>query len=158
MEWDWLIWLGIVGVLVVAEMFSLDLVLLMLAGGAAAGAITGAFTDNVVIEIVVALVVSTALLGAVRPSMVQRLHRGPELILGTRKLIGLRAIAPGRITAHAPGQIKIDGELWTAQPYDETVVIEPGTTVEVLEIRGATAYVHPLPELKSGLDAGLETE
>lgn len=148
MQWDWLIWLGVAGVLVVAELFSLDLVLLMLAGGACAGALTGAFTDNVVIEAVVALVVAMALLGLVRPNMIRRLHTGPELVLGTRKLIGLRAVTPGRITAHAPGQIKIDGELWTAQPYDETLVIEPGTTVEVLEIRGATAYVHPLPELE----------
>jgi len=155
-HWDWLIWLGLGGVLVVAELFSLDLVLLMLAGGAFAGALTGVFTDNVVIEAVVGLVVATALLGVVRPNMVRRLHNGPELVLGTRKLIGLRAVAPGRITAHAPGQIKIDGELWTAQPYDETLVIEPGTTVEVLEIRGATAYVHPLPELQSELDAGLD--
>lgn len=146
---DWLIWLGLAGVLVVAELFSLDLILLMLAVGAAAGALTATVADNIVIEAVVALVVSLALLGAVRPSMVKRLHQGPELVLGTRKLIGLRAIAPGRITAHSPGQIKIDGELWTAQPYDETLVIEPGTTVEVLEIRGATAYVHPLPELES---------
>lgn len=146
MAWDWLIWLGLAGVLVVAEMFSLDLILLMLAGGALAGSLTGAFTNDFIVQVVVALVVSMALLGVVRPSMIKRLHQGPELVLGTRKLIGLRAIAPGRITAHSPGQIKIDGELWTAQPYDETLVIEPGTTVEVLEIRGATAYVHPLPE------------
>ena len=27
--------------------------------------------------------------------------------------------------------------------------IEPGSTVEVLEIRGATAYVHPVPSIES---------
>ena len=39
------------------------------------------------------------------------------------------------------------GEIWSAQPYDETLTIEPGETVEVFEIRGATAYVHPIPRL-----------
>jgi membrane protein implicated in regulation of membrane protease activity len=145
---DWLIWLGVGALLVIAEMFSLDLVLLMLAGGAFAGALTASVTDNWVIEAVVALVVAMALLGLVRPELVRKLHGGPELVLGTRKLIGERAIAPATISAHQPGQIKIDGELWTARPYDQYLVIEPGTTVEVLEIRGATAYVHPVPELE----------
>ncbi|MEX0427153.1 NfeD family protein [Nocardioides sp. DS6] len=145
---DWLIWLGAGALLVVAELFSLDLILLMLACGAFAGAITGVFVDSVVLEAIVALVVAIGMLGVVRPSLVARLHHGPELILGTRKLLGCRAIAPGTISAHQPCQLKIDGELWTAQPYDEHLVIEPGTTVEVLEIRGATAYVHPVPELE----------
>jgi len=145
---DWLIWLGAGALLVVAELFSLDLILLMLACGAFAGAITGAFTDSVVLEAVVALVVAIGMLGVVRPGLVARLHHGPELVLGTRKLLGVRAVTPGTMSAHQPCQIKIDGELWTAQPYDEHLVIEPGTTVEVLEIRGATAFVHPVPELE----------
>jgi membrane protein implicated in regulation of membrane protease activity len=29
------------------------------------------------------------------------------------------------------------------------MVIEPGQTVEVLKIKGATAYVHPVPTLES---------
>ena len=54
-----------------------------------------------------------------------------------------------RITGLEPGRVKLGGEIWTAKPYDETLVIEPGSTVEVLEIRGATAYVHPCTELES---------
>lgn len=144
---DWLLWLGAGAVLVVAELFSLDLILLMLACGAFAGAITGAFTGNVVIEAIVAFVVALSMLGLVRPGLLGRLHQGPELVLGTRKLLGERAVTPATISAQQSCQIKIDGELWTAQPYDEFLVIEPGTTVEVLEIKGATAYVHPVPEL-----------
>ena len=37
--------------------------------------------------------------------------------------------------------MRIDGEVWTARAYDEDAVIEPGTRVEVVEIRGATALV-----------------
>ena len=44
--------------------------------------------------------------------------------------------------------VKVTGETWTAQPYDETLTIAPGETIEVLEIRGATAYVHPIPRLE----------
>jgi membrane protein implicated in regulation of membrane protease activity len=49
----------------------------------------------------------------------------------------------------APGRIRLAGEIWSAQPYDETLSIEAGETVEVFEIRGATAFVHPLPRLES---------
>ena len=52
------------------------------------------------------------------------------------------------VTALAPGRVRLAGDVWSAQPYDETLTIEPGETVEVFEIRGATAYVHPVPRLE----------
>jgi membrane protein implicated in regulation of membrane protease activity len=48
-----------------------------------------------------------------------------------------------------PGRIRLAGEIWSAQPYDDTVTIEPGETVDVLQIKGATALVHPVPRLES---------
>ncbi len=41
------------------------------------------------------------------------------------------------------GRVRIDGEEWTARAYDETLVIPPGTTVDVIEISGTTALVYP---------------
>ncbi len=38
------------------------------------------------------------------------------------------------------GVVKIDGEVWTARAFGDEV-IEPGTRVHVMEIRGATALV-----------------
>ena len=146
-EWDWALWTALGALLVVGELFSLDLILLMLAAGAFAGAVTGAFTDSFVLQAIVALVVSVSMLAVVRPGLAKRLHNGPEIQIGAEKLIGVQGVADVAISSQQPGQIKLDGELWTAQPYDETLVIEAGTPVEVLEIRGATAYVHPLPEL-----------
>jgi membrane protein implicated in regulation of membrane protease activity len=43
--------------------------------------------------------------------------------------------------------VKIGGEVWTARPYDEDQVIEPGAKVDVFVIKGATALVHQVPEL-----------
>ena len=73
--------------------------------------------------------------------------RAPSCRLGTTKLVGQRAVVTERITGLAVGRIKLAGEIWSAAPYDEHVTIEPGATVEVFEIRGATAYVHPVAEL-----------
>jgi membrane protein implicated in regulation of membrane protease activity len=152
MDWlsdhAWAVWLGIAAFLGIAEMLSLDLVLVMLAVGALGGAVTAAAGGAVVLQLLVAALVSVAMLWLVRPSLVERLHQGPELKLGTSKLIGQRATVTQRITGLSVGQIRLAGETWSAAPYDEHLVIEPGATVEVLEIRGATAYVHPLPELE----------
>lgn len=146
-EHVWAVWVGLAALLGVAELVSLDLVLVMLAAGALGGAVTAAAGGAVVLQLLVAAVVSVGMLALVRPSLVARLHSGPELKLGTSKLIGARGTVTVRITGLAAGQIRLAGETWTAAPYDEDGVIEPGATVEVFEIRGATAYVHPVPEL-----------
>ena len=51
------------------------------------------------------------------------------------------------ITGLQTGRVMLGGEIWSAAPYDENVTIAPGETVEVLQIKGATAYVHPMPSL-----------
>lgn len=152
MDWlsdhAWAVWVGIAAFLGIAELLSLDLVLVMLAVGALGGAVTAAAGGAVVLQLIVAALVAIGMLWLVRPSLVARLHQGPDLKLGTGKLIGQRATVTQRITGLTTGQIRLAGETWTAAPYDEHIVIESGETVEVLEIRGATAYVHPVPELE----------
>src|SRR5690348_15413847 len=125
----WAAWLGIAALLSIAELASLDLVLIMLAVGAIAGMFTSFVTDSVTAQVLVAVVASIAMLAVVRPGLTRRLHTGPDLVLGSATLLGKQAITPVRLSAHESGQIKIDGELWTAKPYDETLVIQPGETV-----------------------------
>ncbi len=152
---DWLrdhlteTWLAMAIVFGVAEMFSLDLVLLMLAVGAVAGMIASVVGLPFAIQAIAAAAASVACLALVRPTLVKRLHSGPELSLGHGKLVGTQGVVTERITGLQVGRVRVGGEIWTAAPYDETLTIEPGDTVEVLEIRGATAYVHPIPSLES---------
>lgn len=142
-------WLGLAVLLGVAEMFSLDLVLAMLAVGAVAGTVTSLATDLILVQFLVAILTSLGMLALVRPNLVLKLQTGPELRLGHTKLIGTQGTVTRTVTALSPGEVKLSGQEWTAQPYDETLTIESGETVEVLDIRGATAYVHPLPRLES---------
>lgn len=148
-EHMWEAWLGLAILLGVAEMFSLDLILLMLAVGAMAGMVTAAFDANLVIQVLVASAASVGALALVRPNLVKRFETGPDLRLGHGKLVGQQGKVTEQISALEHGQIKLAGEIWTAAPYDEHLVIEPGETVEVFQIRGATAYVHPIPRLDS---------
>jgi membrane protein implicated in regulation of membrane protease activity len=144
----WETWLAISIALGVAEMFSLDLILAMLAAGAVIGMVTALLGLPIFVQVLAALAASTAMLAFVRPAFVKRLHGGPELSLGHGKLVGTRGLVTEEITGLAPGRIKAGGEIWTALPYDEHLRIAPGETVEILQIRGATAYVHPVATLE----------
>ena len=152
MEWlqdnAWAGWLGLALVLGSAEMLSLEMTLLMLAIGALAGAATAGVTDVFAVQALVAALVSAGMLAVVRPSVVKRLHAGPDLRTGTAALVGTEATAVAEISPSG-GLVKLAGETWTARPYDESAVIGEGARVQVLEIRGATALVIEIPQLES---------
>jgi membrane protein implicated in regulation of membrane protease activity len=60
---------------------------------------------------------------------------------GTAALVGAKATVVQRVDAGG-GRVRIGGEEWTARPYMDGDVYEPGTQVEVAEIKGATALVY----------------
>ena len=151
MEWLgdhlWAAWLLLAVALGVAEMTSLNLILIMLAVGAVVGALAALASFPFALQLLLAAGSSVAMLALVRPNLVRKLDVGPELVTGTRKLVGQTGVVTEEMSAHHPGGIKIAGEIWSACPYDDQLTIAPGATVEVFEIRGATVYVHPTGEL-----------
>jgi len=148
----WETWLAVAVLLGIAEMFSLDLFLAMLAIGALAGMVTALAGAPLVVQALVAAGVSVATLGFVRPTLAKRLHGGPDLPLFTDRLVGESAIVTAEISGHAPGRVRLSGEIWTAEARDKDVLLTPGDPVEVVEIRGATAIVAPTspPAIGSG--------
>ena len=66
----------------------------------------------------------------------------PRLRTGAAALIGKQAVVLERIANdEGMGTVRIDGEVWTARSYNDDAVIERGTRVDVVEIKGATALV-----------------
>ena len=142
----WGAWLGLALLLGVAEMFSLNLILLMMAVGALVGMLAALLAAPVALQLLLAAGTSVAMLALVRPEVVRRMHRGPDLKSGSAALIGKEGFAIAEINAHG-GQVKLDGEVWSARPYIDDDVIPAGAKVQLFEIRGATAYVHEVPQL-----------
>jgi membrane protein implicated in regulation of membrane protease activity len=140
-DYMWASWLALAVLFGVLELVSLDLFLVMLAGGAVVGSVTAGVGGPVPLQIVLALVSAVALLGVIRPGVVRRLHSGPDLKTGADALIGKRATVLRELVHGMPGRVKIGGEEWTAEPYDEDDRIEAGEVVDVVQIKGATAYV-----------------
>jgi membrane protein implicated in regulation of membrane protease activity len=134
------IWLVAGVLLAIAELFTLDFVLIMLSVGAFAAAGVGLALPPVV-QVIVFAAVSALGLGAVRPAIKKRLHRGADpAVMGMDAIEGAEATVIEQV-AEGHGMVKIGGELWSARPYDATQVMEPGVLVRVVEVKGATALV-----------------
>ena len=136
-----LIWLIAALALAGAEALTGDLFLLMLSGGALAAAGSNFLLDwPIWADGAVFLVVSVLLLVLVRPVLRKRLSSGKGLPEPARALEGKSALVLDRVARHQ-GQVKLDGEVWTARPLNDNDVYEPGDHVTVVHIDGATAVV-----------------
>lgn len=136
-----LLWLIGALALAGAETLTGDMFLLMLSGGALAAAasswLTGwpLWSDGAVF-----LAVSVLLLVLVRPALRRRVAAGAGIETGARALPGKSALVLDRV-AHSAGRVKLDGDVWTARPFNDGDVYEPGELVTVMRIDGATAVV-----------------
>jgi membrane protein implicated in regulation of membrane protease activity len=138
---DWAIWLILAAVLAAGEVLaSFTFILGPIAIAALVPAIAAAVGAPLAAQIALFIVASLASLLLVRPIARRHLRTPASIRTGTAALIGTRAVVLDRVDADH-GQVKIGGEVWTARPYDEDDVYEPGARVEVVKIQGATALV-----------------
>ncbi|MCX5408833.1 NfeD family protein [Streptomyces sp. NBC_00335] len=138
----WLMWLIAAAVLAGAEIFTLTAALGMLAGAALVTAGFAAAGVPPLVQFLVFTVVASLSVLFVRPIAVRHLLQPQAERFGTDALVGKAAYVVSEVTGLG-GRVRIGGEEWTARAYDETLVIPPGTTVDVVEISGATALVYP---------------
>jgi membrane protein implicated in regulation of membrane protease activity len=136
----WVIWLIVAVVFGVGEILTLGFFLAPFAGGALVAAVVSGAGAGAFASWATFLVVSLVLLAALRPVALRHMRQAPRLRTGTAALVGRTGTVVERVTSDE-GCVRIEGEIWTARPFDEDHVIEAGTRVHVLEIRGATALV-----------------
>jgi membrane protein implicated in regulation of membrane protease activity len=142
-ENSWAIWLSLAFLLGIAEIMSLDLVLIMLAVGALAGAGIAVLAPSVWwLQILVAAAVSITMLFLLRPTLLAKVRSMPGYRSSADKMVGSTGVAISQIDKSG-GEIKVDGQSWSARPYSSDVVIEQGTEIEVYEIDGVIAVVYP---------------
>jgi membrane protein implicated in regulation of membrane protease activity len=137
----WVIWLIVAGALAVGEVVTVGLVLGFVAAGATLAAIVAVAGAGVALQLVAFALGAIALLAFLRPIAMRHVQVPRAIRTGTAALVGAKALVLERVDAHG-GRVKIGGEVWSARSYDGAQVIEPGSTVEVFEIQGATALVY----------------
>jgi membrane protein implicated in regulation of membrane protease activity len=138
----WLIWLVVAVVLGVAEAFSLTASLGVLGAAALVTAGFAALGLPLVGQFVVFAVAATLGVVLVRPIALRHLQQPQLARFGVDALVGKRAYVV-REVSDRDGLVRIDGEEWTARPFDESLVIPVGAAVDVMRISGTTAFVYP---------------
>ncbi len=139
---SWVLWIIAACALGVGEVLTMGFFLAPFAAGALVAALVAALGGGTLASLGFFAGISLFILLVVRPLAREHRRLPPHLRTGTAALVGHDAVVLERIAnREGAGCVKIDGEVWTARAYDEDDVIEVGTRVQVMEIRGATALV-----------------
>jgi membrane protein implicated in regulation of membrane protease activity len=149
-EWGWVLWLALILVFVIIEVFTLDFTFLMLAAGSLGGLAAGFFRAPIWAQIVIAGVLALLLLFLVRPSLLRAFRKGGDPTpSNVDALLGLTGVVVTENAARI--QVKLaNGETWTSRLADDVdgELVE-GERVVVTAIEGATAVVVPAPTTTS---------
>jgi membrane protein implicated in regulation of membrane protease activity len=152
-EWTQVIvWIALVLVLGVVEVFTLDFVFIMLAAGAAGGLVAALLGAEWWLSALIAAALALLLLAVVRPRVLRALNRGADPHrTGIEGLVGMSGTVALAFTPSAPGQVRLaNGETWSARFAPGSTDRTPplGTRVVVESIEGSTAVVRT--EQKAG--------
>jgi membrane protein implicated in regulation of membrane protease activity len=138
------IWIIVAVLLGVAELFTGTLVLAMVAGGAALAGVAAALGAPFWLQAVLFGVGSVASVWGLRPFLRQALESDRSddrpRTFGTRAIEGADARVVETVDLSG-GLVEIAGDNWTAYPLEPDQVLEPGDSVTVVEIKGATVIV-----------------
>ena len=139
----WQAWLIIAGLFFVGEIATVGFLIFWFGVGALIAMLVSFFTSNIIIQTTIFVISSTILIFATKPFVkkfadVKKTNTNVYSIIGKTALV-IKTIDP----IHSVGQIKINGEVWTAES-ENNQVIDEGSEVEVLEIKGVKAIVKPI--------------
>jgi len=137
----WVLWVIVACAFGIGEMLTTGFFLAPFAIGAGLAAAADAAIGSTAAWVVF-ITVALLTLVIVRPIVRSHLKMPPQMRTGAAALVGKQAIVLERIAnREGVGCVKIDGEVWTARSLMDDQVIEQGTVVDVVEIKGATALV-----------------
>ena len=137
----WYFWLILAGIFVIAEIATIGFLIFWLSLGSLCAMLTSFFTDNIIIQTAVFVVTSVLFIFLTRPLAKKLAKTDNTLVTNAFSIIGKKAIVIKEINPTlGVGQIKIDGQVWTAKSTNEEIISE-GTEVLILNIDGVKAVV-----------------
>ena len=136
-----IIWLIATVILSVIEIFTMGLVTIWFAAGAAVAFLLSLFDAPMAVQIVAFLVVSIAVLVLVRPIATKHFNNRLKKT-NIDAYIGRKLIAKTDIdNLRGTGKVDMDGSTWLAVSSIDNIVIPAGTEVKVVEVKGAKLIV-----------------
>lgn len=139
-DYGWVLWLSLLLIFGIAEMFTLELTSAMFSLGSLGGLVAWLFGAGLTAQIIVACVVTLLLLGLVKRPLLKLMKRGADKTpIGVEAIVGQAGVASEQVDARH-GIVKLtNGDTWTARTGGET--IPAGSNIRVLSLEGATVIV-----------------
>jgi membrane protein implicated in regulation of membrane protease activity len=142
----WWIWVALVIIFALVEVFTLGLTTVWFAMAALIMVFLSFLKIPFTIQILIFLVISALLLIFTRPLAVKKFKIGREKT-NVDSLIGKHALVVKTIGEFERGEAKINGQIWSARSDDNTEIPE-GSKCEILRIEGVQLIVRLLMEEK----------
>lgn len=140
----WCFWLIVAGIFFVFEIITVGFLVFWLGIGALFAMITSIFTDNLIIQTAIFVVSSAILIPLTKPIADKFINKKDSISTNSYSLIGKHGVVTMDINPiEATGQVKVNGEIWSAKTEDETSIAK-GTEVEILKIDGVKLVVNPI--------------
>ena len=135
-------WLALALIFLLIEAATAGLTTIWFAGGALIALLTALFDAPVALQVVIFFVVSICLLVFTRKIFVEKLKTGSEKT-NVDALIGTKGIVVQPIRPFAVGQVKVNGQVWSADGKTPETDIEQGREVKVHALEGVKLVVTP---------------
>jgi len=145
------IWVALTIIFSLIEIFTLGLTTVWFALAALVLVFLSFLPIPLVYQIIIFLAISAVLLIFTRPVAVKKLKAGREKT-NVDSLVGKHALVTKQIGEFDRGEVKLNGQIWTAHSDDGSVINE-GTKCEVVRIEGVQAIVRIL---STGEEASVE--
>lgn len=135
------LWLLLVIILSIVEIITVNLVSIWFVISGIVAMIASLFTDNLVIQISIFVILGLIFMILTR-KIVKKIV--PEKVkTNIDRIIGMQGIVITKIGKNKPGEVKVDGKIWTATS-DET--INQDEIVKILEINSTKLKVEKIKE------------
>ncbi len=140
----WQIWLIIAGFFLILEILTTGFLVFWFSIGALIAMCSSFFIENVIVQTAIFLISSTILL-FITKSFVQKITKKDANVktnvYSIENKIGKVIVDINPV--EGKGQVKINGETWSAKSYNDTAIPE-GTKVSIEKVDGVKVIVKPL--------------
>ena len=140
----WQFWLILAGIFFIIEMITVGFFVFWLGVAALITMVASFFTSNIIILTTIFVVCSTILIFATKP-FVNKFVNKETTKTNVYSIVGKTGIVIEEINSiNSTGQIKVDGEIWSAQSSEDDINIPIDSEVKIVKIEGVKAIVKPI--------------
>ena len=134
-------WLSIVVALAILEIATVNLVSIWFVVSGIIAMITSLFTDNILIQASIFIIFGIIFM-LLTKKIIKKIIPNKEKT-NLDRIIGMTGIVISKITKNKPGEVKVDGKIWTAI---SNTTINENEPVKILEINSTKLKVEKIKE------------